>query len=214
MRVALAVLMCCSAPAWASAQVLRPELPTTDALISVGWAGSEYEIQSYDRWRGSLFVGVAGGHYWTDHLKTEAEVSWNSPGRGTIFENVEYQGGQTYSESGFRSHDIRAGIAQVYQFRRNQWVHPFVGAGVDLVRRDVHVDRPQQVRTVYFPNRNVPVVVPAASEHKTTLFAQPFIKTGMKMYVSDRAFFTTDFKVGFRRDAEHVVWKIGLGFDF
>jgi hypothetical protein len=34
------------------------------------------------------------------------------------------------------------------------------------------------------------------------------------MYASERAFFNTELKLGIRREVDHVVWKIGLGFDF
>ena len=43
---------------------------------------------------------------------------------------------------------------------------------------------------------------------------RPFIKTGAKMYASERMFFLTELKVGFAPDLDHVLWKLGVGFDF
>ena len=215
MRVLLAVLICGATPAWAAAQTASATLPANDTIIAIGWAGAEHQIYDQRQWHGSLLVGLSGGHYWTDHLKTEVDTSWNSSRRHQIYENIERQGGYTYALSDYTSHDIRAGIVQLYQFGRNDWVHPYVGLGADLVRRDASIDRLQQSRTIFIaPNRNVPVEIPAESERKTTVFAHAVLKTGLKMYVSDKAFFNTELKFGVRHDVDHVVWKLGMGVDF
>jgi opacity protein-like surface antigen len=214
MRVLLAMLICGVTPAWAAAQTAPATLPTNDTIIAIGWSGSEHEIHDERRWHGSLLVGLSGGHYWTDHLKTELDASWNSPRGREIYETIERQGGYTYALSDYRAHDIRVGVAQLYQFGRNDWVHPYVGVGVDVVRREASLDRLRQSRTVYLQNRNVPVEIPAASEHTTMVFAHGVVKTGLKMYVNEKAFFNTELKLGVRRDIDHVVWKIGMGVDF
>jgi hypothetical protein len=106
----------------------------------------------------------------------------------------------------------------------------------DIVRNDVHdlpwgpwaqnldwsgpvlttrIDRREQTRTVYLPpNRSVPVLIPAADERRTDVFGQAVLKAGLKMYATEKAFFTTEFKLGFREDVDHVVWKVGFGVDF
>lgn len=90
-----------------------------------------------------------------------------------------------------------------------------MGVGADVVRRVASLNRLQQSRTVFLPpNRSVPVEIPAASERTTTVFAHAVVKTGLKMYVSDKAFFNTELKLGVRRDVDHVVWTIGMGVDF
>jgi hypothetical protein len=157
---------------------------------------------------------VSSGHYWTDHLKTDVEASWSAPRRHQVYENIERQGGYTFALSDYRAHDVRLGIAQVYQFGRNEWVHPYVGVGADVVRRQATLERMPQSRGVFVQNRNIPVDIPAASERKTSVFAQAVLKTGLKMYVSEKAFFNTELKFGVRRDVDHIVWKIGMGIDF
>lgn len=213
MRVILAMLICSVTPAWATAQTAAA-LPRNDAIISIGWSGSDHEFHDQHRWHGSLLVGLSGGHYWTDHLKTEVEASWNSPGRSEVHETIQRQGGFTYALWDYRAHDVRVGVAQLYQFGRNDWVHPYAGMGVDAVRRQHSSDRVEQSRRVYIPNRTIPVIIPAASERSTRIFAEPFVKTGVKMYASEHVFFQTELKVGVKRNVDHAVWKIGMGVDF
>jgi opacity protein-like surface antigen len=214
MRAVLAVLMCGVSPVWAAAQTAPVTLPDNDTIMTIGWAGSEDQFHDQRVWHGSLLVAVSGGHYWTDHLKTEVEASWNSPHNGALYENIEHQGGITYALSDYRAQDIRIGAGQLYQFGRNEWVHPYVGAGADVVRRERTIARREQTRSVYLQNRNVAVVIPAALERETEVFVEPFLKTGLKMYVSEKAFVNTELKLGLRRDVDHVVWKFGVGVDF
>ena len=214
MRVLLAVLVYGVTPAWAAAQTEPVALPRNDVIVSSGWAGAEHDTRDQRRWHGNLLVGVSGGHYWTDHLKTEIEASWNSPQTHQIYEPLERQGGYTYALSDYRAHDIRVGVAQLYQFGRNAWAHPYIGIGADVVRRTTSVERLPQSRTVFVQNRNLPVDIPAVNERGTTTVAQAVFKTGVKMYVAEKTFFTTEVKFGVRRDIEHAVWKIGMGIDF
>ncbi|MEO5742430.1 MAG: outer membrane beta-barrel protein [Vicinamibacterales bacterium] len=213
MRVLLAMLMCVM-PAWAVEQTAQAALPDHDTTISIGWTGAEHETRDQRRWHGSLLAGVNVGHYWTDHLKTEAEASWSSPRTHQIYENFERDGGYTYALSDYRAYDIRIGVAQLYQFGRNEWVHPYVGVGADVVRRASSFERLPQSRTIFVQNRNIPVAIPAASERTTGVFAQAILKAGVKMYVSEKAFFNTELKLGVRDDVDHVVWKFGMGVDF
>jgi opacity protein-like surface antigen len=211
----LAMLMCVVTPVWAAAQTAAATVPENDITFSSGWAGAEHKIHDQRHWHGSLLLGARVGHYWTDHLKTEVEASWDSPRSREVYENIERQGGTTYALSDYRAHDTRIGVVQVFQFGRNEWVHPYVGVGADVVRRVAITERLEQSRTVYIPpNRQVPVTIPASREEKTTVFAQAVLKTGLKMYVSERVFFNTELKFGVRRDIDQVVWKFGLGVDF
>ena len=215
MRVLLAVLICGVTPAWAAAQTAAATLPKNDTIISIGWAGAEHKIYDQRHWQGSLLVAATGGHYWTDHLKTEVEASWNSPRMREVYENIERDGGSTFALSDYRAHDTRLGVVQIFQFGRNEWVHPYVGVGADVVRRVASVDRLRQSRTVFFPpDRTIAVEIPAASEDTTTVFAHAVLKTGLKMYVSEKAFFNTELKFGVRRDVDHLVWRFGIGVDF
>jgi hypothetical protein len=214
MRVFFLILVCGATPALADAQTSPAPLPANDVMLALGWAGSEHVVHNERRWHGSLLVGLSGGHYWTDHLKTELDASWTSPREKDVYETIERQGGFTYALADYRAHDVRIGVSQIFQFGRNEWIHPYVGIGADVVRRSSSLERQPQSRTVYLQNRSVPVQIPAASERRTTVFAHAVVKTGMKMYVTEKAFLNTELKFGVRRDVDHVVWKLGLGVDF
>jgi hypothetical protein len=43
---------------------------------------------------------------------------------------------------------------------------------------------------------------------------RPFVTTGFKAYVSDRAFFRGDVKLDVGSRVEQVVWRAGVGVDF
>lgn len=214
MRVLFALVLCAAMPTGAVAQTGPATLPANDLIIALGWSGSDHKIYEDRRWQGSLLAGVSGGHYWTDHLKTEVDASWNSPRDRDVYQNIQQQGGITYALADYRATDVRVGVAQIFQFGRNNWVHPYVGIGADVVRRRTMLERDHQSRFIYLQNRTIPVDIPASFENKTTVFAQGVLKTGLKMYVTEKAFFNTELKFGVRRDVDHVVWKLGMGFDF
>ncbi len=216
MRVVGAIVMCCALPAWAAAQPAAQPLPKNDISIAIGWAGSDFELSRYDAWRGSVLVSASAGHYWTDHAKTELELGWIDPGRDEIYENFEYPGGgSTFAVADHTARDLRFGAVQIYQFGRNAWVHPFVGIGVDLIRRSATIERGRQSRSIFLsPNRTIPVDIPPLTERRSDVFAQGVLKTGLKLYATERTFFNTELKLGIRREVDHLVWKVGLGFDF
>jgi hypothetical protein len=213
---ALAVLACVFAPGLGHAQSETLHLPRNDTTVSIAWFGAEYpQLERYNRWRGSLFAGLAGGHYWTDHMKTEVEAAWLSHVNAESHENLVLSGTPTYAESRYRIQNIKLSIGQSYQFGRNAWVHPFVGAGVDIDRVHLSEDRPAQFRPSYSADRTSRAVhVPARHESETTVRAHPFVKTGLKMYASERGFFTTELKLGLRSGVDQVLWKVGIGVDF
>ena len=215
MRVPVALMMCCLAASGASAQDAGARLPRHDVALTVGWAGTEYDTSSsYDRWRGSVLLNLTAGRYWTDNLKTEFEVGWLDTATTEVYTDVEIRGVPTYALIEFDARDIRVGAAQLYQFGRNQWVHPYLGVGVDVIARRTTKRRPLQSRDVYPPTRGTPLVIPALAARESDVLTQPFLKAGFKMYERERVFFTTELKLGITRDVEHAVWKIGAGVDF
>ena len=160
----------------------------------------------------SPFTGLGVGVYWTTHIKTEVDFGWTKLDGLYSSRNANIPGAQyafVYSEHDYRT--FRTSIAQSYQLGRNAWVHPFVGAGVDIDRERHEIRQPAQTVWYYTdwasPPQTVPV--PASNRTETTVGATPFFKTGFKAYMTKDAFFITDFKVG-----TAIVWKFGVGFDF
>ena len=103
-------------------------------------------------------------------------------------------------------------VAQVFQFLRNAWVHPYVGVGADILREaiDEHVDP----ITVYEPSRGVREIAPGRIESRTSFTLRPLVMAGAKTYFSERAFVRTDIRASVGRPAQDVVARIGIGIDF
>jgi opacity protein-like surface antigen len=80
----------------------------------------------WDHWYEAPLIQASAGHYWTPHVKTELEIATSGQGTIGIEEDLRY-----------REHMLREstlGATAVYQFLDNQWVHPFVGAGLEVAR--------------------------------------------------------------------------------
>jgi len=209
------IILCAAVLAPASAQA--QSAPANDLALSVAWSGADYGTTGNDdRWQGSLLLGLSAGHYWTPHLKTELEAGWNSPTTSEIYQEIIIGTARTYGYADHRAADLRFSLGQSYQFGRNQWAHPYLGVGVDLIRRETRIVRVPQSRPLYVPTGQRPgeLFIPPLQEHKTETLARAFIKVGSKMYATERMFFSTELKVGFGSEIDHAVAKLGIGFDF
>jgi hypothetical protein len=217
MRILVAAVAGVLLPALAQAQIDAPRLPRNDATLSIGLNGGWYEdVGEYDHWHGTLFGGVSTGHYWTQNLKTDIEAAWLSTAKADNYEPIIFGGASTYVRTSYRVNDLKVSLAQSFQFGRNAWVHPYLGAGADIIHRRETEDRAPQFASV-FTGTNTPsrtVLIPASREHESDIRVVPFVKGGFKLYVSDRAFFVQEFKFGIGAHLEHALWKTGIGFDF
>jgi len=189
-----------------------------DAHVVIGWQNlhkEQPERQYRDDWINSIFYGGAGaGWYWTEHLKTQVDFGAGTKGRQYRFEPLVINGQTTGTSSRVSVKQQSVAIAQHYQFFRNQWFHPHVGAGIDIARETTSEEY-QPI--VVFDNvtRTSRQVRPARTEgpdHRT--IARPFVETGFKAYMTRRAFFTGDSRVMFRNGLEEVLFRFGFGVDF
>jgi opacity protein-like surface antigen len=217
MRTALAALACVLVPALLHAQSDAPLLPRNDVTVSTGLIGAQYPQAAdvYERWHGSVFGGINFGHYWTDNNKTDVEAGWLSTATSHSYEALTIGADRAFVQSEYLFRDLRLSLSQSVQFGRNAWIHPFVGAGVDIDYLRTTEDRPPQFSTIFVSSRdNRSVFVPGLREHETRIRAVPFAKGGFKIYMSDRAFVVQEFKFGFANGVDHVLWKTGVGIDF
>jgi hypothetical protein len=103
----------------------------------------------------------------------------------------------------------------VYQFFDNQWVHPFVGAGAELVRERHTADAlpAQTLRlSTTVPNQILPAL-PAIDS--VSYSVRPLVTGGFKFYVSPRAFARLEVRTAFSADRPLALqWRGGVGFDF
>ena len=104
-------------------------------------------------------------------------------------------------------------IGQQYQFFRNQWFHPHLGAGVDLAR-ETTTEEFQPVVAFDNVTHQSRTIEPARTEGpKHDFIARPFVEGGFKSYLTRRAFFTGAARVMFRNGIDEVLFRAGFGFD-
>lgn len=201
-------------PGRLSAQTLAggPALPRFDASVSLGWYGASENVPGRrEAWYGgSLHRSFAAGFYWTEHHKTDIEASWTGQGRLYADHPDASVAQQTsgYAEYNFSTRSI--GLAQRYQFGHNQYFHPNVAVGAlfEWNARDVELGPLYTTRGVLIaqPRRNLKL----PTELRTT----PFVSTGFKAYLTERAFFRSDVRVGFARSTKNAAVTFGVGVDF
>lgn len=214
LRILLLALGVAAPAAPASAQdTLASPLARVDAWAGLGWHHARLvEEGEYDDWyHSSLSGNASAGWYWTDHLKTEIDATTTSRGEIFVFE-PGFVNGQPAGRYGSIRHRTRSlGLTQQYQFLRNAWFHPYLGAGLDIVREteDEHFE-PVQI----FDRSGGRVIEPPHDETSRRTFVRAAASLGFKAYLSPRAYFRTDARIGARSRIEDVVVRFGVGVDF
>jgi hypothetical protein len=189
-------------------------LVRADVSASVGWTNvNKGRLEPYDDWHSVVSGDVAVGWYWTDHLRTD--VYAGATDDFTVFTiNPATVGGPQPSSSQHRFAFRRAGVSQQYQFGRNQWFHPFVGAGVELLaERSSRID---SAIYSYDPVIRLSRLERPAVEHpeRTDVRLHGLVSTGFKAYLDGRVYFLMDGRVTFTDRPEQVTVRMGLGVDF
>jgi len=169
----------------------------------------------------ALPTSVTIGRYWTTHLKTEIETAFSTEGNRFVAYQATVPDSPwpaSYSADQFhRLTSVAAGVT--WQFRSNQWVHPYVQGGVAL---DWDRSRTEIARqTFYFP-RNSPSDPLRAIEitpdrqigPDTRTAVRALVSTGAKFYVTTRAYVRADARAAFGNRLAHVTVRCGFGVDF
>ncbi len=185
-----------------------------DASGTIGWLLVDKDGEAYfNHWHSSLYGGFGGGWYWTDHLKTEIDFGVGEEAGSYGSRRLDYRGSPALVGVESRFSRRTLGVGQHYQFFRNQWFHPHIGAGVLVVWEEIEEKLDSVI--VYEPNRPPRVVEPSRIEpRRTEQRAQAFLAGGFKGYVSQRAFFKMDLRVAFAKGADETLLRIGFGVDF
>jgi len=161
----------------------------------------------WDHWYEAPLIQGSAGHYWTPHFKTELEIATSGQGTIGVEENLRY-----------REHMLRestVGATAVYQFLDNQWVHPFVGAGLEVAReRHVAESLPSSIER--FPTTALPLTLrPVPAIDNISYSVRPVLTGGFKFYISQRAFVRTEVRTSFSTDRPLAIqWRGGVGIDF
>jgi len=175
-----------------------------DIAAHVGWLAvvtsrsDSYGDDSYNVASG----GVSLGRYLTPHLKAEIHAAMN--GEGTLYRHEVLPG----AAPGFRTteHHVRtasAGAGLFYQFFDNQWFHPYVGGGLEMLR--------EEDRAVVLDSR---LGTGASLASDVSYTARPFVATRFKWYVTERAFVRAGVQGSFSgRGTTHMTWTAAVGAD-
>jgi opacity protein-like surface antigen len=205
--VAAAVLVAGTAAAQERPAIsLTPANPAQwDIAGHVGWLAADKSGDGSfgDDWYNALSGGLSVGRYLTPHARTEVHATITGDGR--VYRQEQLPGNVPVfraREHHFRTATIGAGV--FYQFFDNQWFHPYAGGGLEVLREDHRV-------TVLEFSR--PTVAPSSSRD-VSYAARPFVSTGFKWYVAERAFVRAGVRASFsNRGSTHVVWMTGIGAD-
>jgi hypothetical protein len=188
-----------------------------DAAVHVAWfRGNRGDVggETFRDWYTTILWSAGTGLYWTEHLKTEAE--FGVTGRGNLVSFEDLHDDPNVSRGVYRNHSYRLhtlSLAQTYQFRHNEWVHPFIGAGLDLDWERRTVDGSIQVidtrgdQPIYFNE-------PLPPETHRRVFARAMAIAGFKAYVARNAFLRTDLRASVTDGLDQVAWRFGFGWDF
>lgn len=214
---ALLLLASLTAAGEAAAQPVDPppSLPRHDAAVTIGWtAGDERRLgETYHDWYNTYLIQLQVGRYWTDHLKTQVAVGLTGEGSMISYESVSpppvppFYYAPIPIENRLRAQQVS--IAQVYQFGRNEWLHPFIGAGVTVEWQR------RRFEALGFPPGYPPGAPPTPAGGADSNFAVKFdLLAGLKFYATERAFVLTDLRIGMAERLDRVAWSAGVGFDF
>ena len=188
-----------------------------DVAATVGWLGVNRGADypgSGTSWADSLFGAAAAGWYWTDRHKTEIEFGAATTATAYVTQPVVIQGRSSYGfiESAVTRRTI--GVGQHYQFFRNAWFHPFVGAGAQIAWQRV-TDRASPVFAYDQTSRTGRIVEPERTDGpQTDIRVRPYVMTGFKAYMTQRTFFRGDLRTSFGRRADDLSVRFGFGVDF
>ena len=210
-------------PRAALAQTITPPPDATasethfDAAGYVAWfRGNRSDIggQTFRDWFSTPRLSLSVGRYWTEHLKTEVELAITGHGNLVSFEELD--GEPLVSRYLYRNHtyEVRTlSLVQAWQFRHNAWIHPFVGAGIDIDSERLTTEGSLQVND----SRSDPPQLTEEAlprDTHTDVIARAVAIAGLKAYVARKAFFRTDTRASFAEGIDNVAWRLGFGWDF
>jgi hypothetical protein len=168
-----------------------------------------------DDWVNAVQAGGTIGRYLSPHLKLEMEASATTRGLQYGAVPVMVDGVASpyplFAEVRTSVRSVGGGVS--WQFRDNEWVHPFVHAGVSVDWDDAVVLVPPQF---YYgdPRRPAVPITDGYTEQRTTTHLRGVVGGGAKVYFTERAFVRTDGRVAWGRDRQTLVLRAGVGIDF
>jgi hypothetical protein len=222
-RLAVLALAGAIAPATAAeAQTPPAKPPRWDVSLVAGYLAVRPEIdltdRYADRWYDAGQAALTVGRYFTPHLKGEVELSTSTEGRQWIRQYANVPGLPFQVPYGSEQFSMlrEVSVAVAYQFFENQWVHPFVFAGVAADFDRVRSETERQLYAVGDPRLTHPVVLTDEIHQgpETTTHARMVFGGGGKFFTTQRVFVRADGRYVAGEGSHHLALRIGVGFDF
>ena len=185
---------------------------TGTASLLAGHTAVSDDFGYQDDWFHVAQAGVLVGRHLTRRLKLEFEAAGTNSGTQFKQRLVTIPGAPNpYPVSSEDTTSVRSlAGAVIWQFRDNEWVHPFLQAGVSA-------DFDRIISRTWEPfdyGNPLPGVAQLRMEEATYRRVRAVLGGGAKIYVSERAFVRTDGRFIVGRDRQHIVGRIGFGVDF
>jgi hypothetical protein len=203
------------------AQSATVPLPQWDVTGTVGlFAGHRPRIGTGTGYQELWFHVVQGGaivgRHLNRHLKIEIEASGTNGGTQFREQQIEVAGfPYPFSIGSHVTTSVRSvGALLTWQFRDNEWVHPFLQAGIaaDFDRVTVRTWEQFTYGLPGVPPRRV--VEARVDGPTTTREARAVLGGGTKLYLSQRAFVRADGRWTVGRERHDIATRIGIGIDF
>lgn len=212
-------------PLAAGAQSPTSTRPTADwdvAVVAGGLAGHGEvpdNARFADSWSRAGLAGVVIGWHWTAHVKAEFEVAASGEGHQFVERSVTVANDPypvPYGSDQF-TRVREAAATLMWQFFDNQWVHPFVQAGVAVdVERQRFYTWPNTFYTGDPRTAGTQVIVTGERREglATRATVRGVVGGGAKLYVSPRVFVRSDARLAIGSRIEHIAFRAGIGCDF
>jgi hypothetical protein len=184
-----------------------------ELAAGVGWFNADPERGDADWYNDTLWYGVEGGYFFTEHVKAEFGVSAATEGSSWSTETPVDSAGRPVSyvssQHAHRVSSFSAGLT--YQFGSNAWVHPYLGAGVDIDRDRVRTTSWVQP---HYPRAGYEVPYQLPEEVTTEMVPRVFAVAGAKLFITQHVFFKADVKVAGQSGVDKVTARVLFGADF
>lgn len=168
-------------------------------------------------WFQAALGGVVLGRHLSRHVKVELEASGTTDGLQYVSRLVEVPGVPgRYPIASDAATSVRSiGGLVTWQFRNNEWVHPYVQAGMSADFDHTVLYTPEQYyygdsRTGAPPR----LIAESRIDEATTRHVRSAIGGGAKVYFRERAFVRTDARLTFAAGRENLQFRVGVGLDF
>lgn len=187
------------------------------ARLFTGHLDAQVEGGYQEDWFQAAQAGVVLGRYLSRHIKVEFEASATSGGRRYASHPIDIP---AHPYPYWVSSEVTTSVRSVagvlaWQCRENEWVHPFVAAGISADVDRIAVYTPEQ----FFRSDpgSGPLSTPVAERRdlgSTMTRARAVLTGGAKVYFRERAFVRTDARLTWGPDRQHLALRAGVGVDF